>query len=82
MEFKPATIIKGQGICRLIDKGHTNEYCDWENEAQLNMIDVCPIFTALEYWYRDLVHYLQPGYLMEYWNSKQRRELSLNSSSY
>ena len=82
LEFKPATIIKGQGICRLIDKGHTNEYCDWENEAQLNMIDVCPIFTALEYWYRDLVHYLQPGYLMEYWNSKQRRELSLNSSSY
>ena len=59
LEFKTTTIVKGQRLCKLIMEGHTNEYCDWENEAHLNMIGVCPIFTALEYWYRDLVHYLQ-----------------------
>ena len=38
---------------------------DWENEAELHMIDMCPIFTALESWYIDLIHYLQQGYLPE-----------------
>ena len=55
---------------------------DWENEAELNMIDMCPIFTALESWYMDLIHYLQQGYLPEQWNSKHRRALRLKSSSY
>ena len=63
LEFKPATIIKGQGVCKLIAEGWTNEDDDWENEAELHMIDICPIFTALESWYIDLVHYLQQGYL-------------------
>ena len=56
LEFKPATIIKGQGLCKLIAEGHTNEDCDWENEAELNIIDVCHIFTTPVSWYRDLVH--------------------------
>ena len=46
------------------------------------MIDICPLFIALESWYIDLVHYLQQGYLPEHWNSKQRRELRLKSASY
>ena len=28
LEFKPATIIKGQGLCKLLIEGHTNEDCD------------------------------------------------------
>ena len=36
-----------------------NEENGWENETELHMIDVCPLFIALESWYRDLVHYLQ-----------------------
>ena len=59
LEFKPTTTIKGQGICKLIAEGHNYEECDWENESELNMIEVCPIFTTPESWYRDLVHYLQ-----------------------
>ena len=51
------------------------EESDWENEAKVHMIDMCPIFTALESWYRDLIHYLQQGYLLEHWSSKQRRQL-------
>ena len=46
------------------------------------MIDMCPIFTAPEYWYIDMIHYLQQGYLPEHWNSKQRRALCLKSASY
>ena len=46
------------------------------------MIDVCPIFTAPESWYRDLIHYLQQGYLSEHWSSKKRRALRLKSDSY
>ena len=38
LEFKPATIIKGQGLCKLIAEIHTNEDCDWENEAELNRL--------------------------------------------
>ena len=46
------------------------------------MIDMCLVFATPEYWYRDLVHYLQHGYLPKHWNSKQRRALRLNSTSY
>ena len=46
------------------------------------MVDVCPLFTAPDSWYRDLVHYLQEGYLLEHWNSKQQRALHLKSASY
>ena len=76
------TIIKGKLLCKLIAEGQTNEDDYWENEVELHMIDICPIFIAPKYWYRDLVHYLQRGYLLEHWNSKQRRVLHLKSSSY
>ena len=46
LEFKPATIIKGQGICKLMDEIQNNEDDGWENEADLHMIDMCPIFIA------------------------------------
>ena len=45
-------------------------------------MDVCPLFTAPESWFKDLVHYLQTGLLPEHWNSKQRRALRLKSASY
>ena len=82
LEFKPATIIKGQGICKLMVESQDNEDDDWENEVELHMIDMCHVFTTSESWYRDLTYYLQHGYLPEHWNSKQRRELHLKSSSY
>ena len=46
------------------------------------MIDMCPISTAPESWYRDLIHYLQRGYFLEHWSSKKRRALWLKSTSY
>ena len=77
LEFKLATIIKGQGLCKLMDESQNNEYNSWDNEAELHMVDVCPLFTAPDSWYRDLIHYLQEGYFLEHWNRKQRRALRL-----
>ena len=65
-----------------MDEGRNDEDDDWENEAELHMINICPIFIDLEYWYRDLVYYLQQGYLLKHWSSKKQRELHLNSNSY
>ena len=45
-------------------------------------MEVCPLFTAPDSWYRDLMHYLHTGLLLEHWNSKQRRALHLKSASY
>ena len=59
-----------------------NEEHAWEHEVELHIMEVCPLFTDPESWYRDLVHYLQAGMLPEHWNSKQRRALRLKSSSY
>ena len=82
LEFKPAIIIKGQGFCKLIEYNQTEKDPDWENGAGVNLIYVCPIFTTPEYWYRDLVYYIQQGYLLEHWRSKHRRSLRLKSSPY
>ena len=51
LEFKPVTIIKGQVLCKLMPEIQDNEDDDWENEAELHMIDMCPIFIAPESWY-------------------------------
>ena len=59
LEFKPTTFVKGQGLCKLMAESKDNQEYDWKNETKLHMIDVCPIFTTPEYWYRDLIHYLQ-----------------------
>ena len=81
LEFKPASIVKGQGLCKLMTKNGNNDEHAWEDEAELHVMEVCPLFTAPESWYRDLLHYLQVGLLPEHWNYKQRRELRLKSAS-
>ena len=82
LELKSIAIIKGQGLCKLMAESQNGEKSDWENEAKVHMISICPIFTALESWYIDLIHYLQQGYLPEYWSSKKKRALWLKSASY
>ena len=34
-------------------EGKENEENGWDNEAELHMVDVCPLFIALDSWYRD-----------------------------
>ena len=58
LEFKLVAIVKGQGLCKLMTEGQNNEEISWDNEAKLHMVDVCPLFTSPDSWYRDLVHYL------------------------
>ena len=58
LKFKPASIVKGQGLCKLMTGNEKNEEHTWEDEAKLHLMDVCLFFTAPESWYRDIVHYL------------------------
>ena len=58
LEFKPTSIIKGHGLCKLMNEHGNNDEHAWEDEAELHLMDVCPLFTAPKSWYRDLVHYL------------------------
>ena len=73
LELKPTTIVKGQGIYKLMAEIEDNEDNNWDNEAELHMVDVCPLFIAPESWYRDLIHFLQEGYLLEHCKPKKRR---------
>ena len=59
LEFKPSIIIKGQGLCNLTIDNQIDKDPDWENEAGVNLIDVCHIFTTPESWYKYMVYYLQ-----------------------
>ena len=34
LEFKPASLVKGQGLCKLMTEGQNNEENSWENEAE------------------------------------------------
>ena len=43
-------------------EGKNNEENSWDNEVELHMVDVCPLFIAPDSWYRDLVYYIQEGY--------------------
>ena len=51
LEFKSASIVKGQGLCRLMTESKDNEEHDWEDEAELHLMDVCPLFIAPDSWY-------------------------------
>ena len=46
LEFKPPSIVKGQGLCKLMTGSKDNEEKSWENEAELHLMDVCPLFRA------------------------------------
>ena len=50
LEFKPETIFKGEGIYKLMAKDQDNEGNNWDNEAELHMVDVCPLFTSPGSW--------------------------------
>ena len=62
--------------------GQNNEESSWDNEVELHMVGVCPLFIALDSWYWDLVYHLQEGYLLEHWSHKKRIALRLKSALY
>ena len=51
LKFKPASIFKGQGLCRLMAESKDNEENNWEDEAELHLMDVCSLFIAADSWY-------------------------------
>ena len=51
LKFKPTSIVKGQILCKIMIESKDNEENNWENEDELHLMDVCPLFIALESWY-------------------------------
>ena len=51
LEFKLASIVKGQGLCKLMTESKDNEEHEWRGEAELHLMDACPLFTAPVSWY-------------------------------
>ena len=41
-------MVKGQGLCILMTENRNNEEQAWEDEAELHVMDVCPLFIAHE----------------------------------
>ena len=50
LEFKLGIIIKGQVLCKLMVDNKIDNDPNWENEAGVNLIDVCLVFIAPESW--------------------------------
>ena len=48
LEFKPTAVVKGQGLCKLMTEGQNIEENSRDNEVELHMVDVCPLFIALD----------------------------------
>ena len=51
LKFRPASIVKWQGLCKLMTKNRNNEEHAQQDKAELHWMDVCPLFTAPESWY-------------------------------
>ena len=40
--------VKGQGLCKMMTGSNNDEEQAWDGEAELHVMDVCPLFTAPE----------------------------------
>jgi hypothetical protein len=64
LEFKPANIVKGQGLCKLVtqDMGDENQEEDgWKEEPTMYTQQVPYILVVEDSYYNDLKYYLQHG---------------------
>jgi hypothetical protein len=76
LEFKPANIVKGQGLCKLVTQGadiEEQEEDGWQDEPIMYTQQV-PYVPAIEgSCYNDLKYYLQYGTTPDHLNAKKKR---------
>lgn len=85
LKFQPATIVRGQGLCKLATKALDLEnQCQegWKNELSLYTHEVLYVPMLDDSWYNDLKQYLQHGTAPNHLKSKQKRALRLKSAHY
>jgi hypothetical protein len=82
--IKPAKLIKGQGLCKMVTKAQDliNEYPERENELALWCSEVLYIPPGKESWYGKLIYLLHHGNFQKHLSSKERRALRLKSVQY
>jgi hypothetical protein len=84
LDIKPAKLVKGQGLCKLVAEAQDriNEDLGWENELALWCSEALYIPPGKESWYGKLIYLLHHGTFPENLNPKERRALRLKSAQY
>ena len=59
-------------------EGKDNDENSWDNKAEFHMVDVCPLFTTPNSWYRDLVITFKKDIFLNIGNPNNEEHYILN----
>jgi hypothetical protein len=84
LDIKPAKVVKGKGLCKLVVEAQdqVNEDPGWENELELWCFEASYVSLGQESWYDKLTYLLHHGTFPENLNPGERRALKLKSIEY
>jgi hypothetical protein len=84
LDIKPAKLVKGQGLCKLVVEAQDqlNEDPVWENDLVLWCSEALYVTPRRESWYGKLTYLMHHGTFLENLNPKERRSLILKSTQY
>jgi hypothetical protein len=84
LEISPAQIVRGQGLCKLVDDSATGhqEESDKSNLGQHDQNLICCVQNPVSPWYDDIRFFLEHGSSPHHLNPTKRREVRLNSTSF
>jgi hypothetical protein len=85
LDTKPAKIVKGQGLCKLVTEAQdliNTEDLNRENELSLWCGEALYVPPGEEYWYGKFSYLLHHGTCLENLNPRERRALRSKSSQY
>jgi len=82
LDIKPAKLVKGQGLCKLVAEAQDriNEDPGWENELTLWCSESLYIPLGSESWYEKLIYLLHHGTFPENLIPKERRDIMIQST--
>jgi hypothetical protein len=79
LDIKPAKLVKGQWLCKLVVEAQDKENEDprWENELALWCGEASYVSLGQDSWYEKLTYLLHHGTCLENLNPTERRSLRL-----
>ena len=84
LEIKPAKLVKGKGLCKLVAEGLDPQEDEegWENEVDMLEREVLYILASTNSRYNDLKYYLTHGSSPSHLDARKRRALTLKYAQY
>ena len=85
LEIKPAKLVKGQGLCKLVAEAQQSQMKQeegWENEVDMLQNEVLYIPASTNSRYNDLKYYPTHGSSPNHLDACQKRALRLKSAQY